>query len=80
MIYENYFKDLFQSIPDYKKVVLLKFLNQNDKNLLREIGCNKNDINRLGLELKKILIEEHENYLDYIKDQEESIFEKFLNK
>ena len=63
-----------------KKIVLLIFLIQNDKNLLREIGFDKNDINRLSLELKNNLIEEHENYLDYIKDQEESVLEKFLNK
>ena len=76
----NYFRDLFKSITDYKKIVLLIFLIQNDKNLLKEIGFSKNDINLLNLEFKKILLEEFENYLDYIKDQEESILEKFLNK
>ena len=76
----NYFKDLFESIHDYRKIVLLIFLIQNDKNLLKEIGFSKNDIYLLNLEFKKILLEEFENYLDYIKDQEESILEKFLNK
>ena len=37
MSYENYFKDMFESIPDYRKIVLLIFLFQNDKNLLKEI-------------------------------------------
>ena len=77
---ENYFKDVFESIHDYRKIVLLIFLIQNDKNLLKEIGFSKNDINLLNLEFKNILLEEFENYLDYIKDQEESILEKFLNK
>ena len=77
---DNYFTELFESIPDYKKIVLLIFLIQNDKNLLKEIGFSKNGINLLNLEFKKILLEEFENYLDYIKDQEESISEKFLNK
>ena len=63
-----------------KKIVLLIFLIQNDKNLLKEIGFSKNDINQLNLEFKNILLEEFENYLDYIKNQEESILEKFLNK
>ena len=36
MNYENYFKDIFESIPDYRKIVLLIFLIQNDKNLLKE--------------------------------------------
>ena len=76
----KYFKDMFESIPDYKKIVLLIFLIQNDKNLLKEIGFSKNDINRLNLDFKNIILEEFENYLDYIKDQEESILEKFLNK
>ena len=46
----NYFKDIFESIHDYRKTVLLVFLIQNDKNLLEEIGFGKNDINLLNLE------------------------------
>ena len=80
MNYKNYFKDIFKSITDYRKILLLIFLIQNDKNLLKEIGFSKNDIILLNLEFKKILLEEFENYLDYIKDQEESILEKFLIK
>ena len=75
-----YFKDLFESIPDYRKIVLLMFLIKDDKNLLKEVGFSKNDINLLSLELKNILLEEYENYLDYIKNEEESVIEKFLNK
>ena len=75
---ENYFKDIFESIQDYRKIVLLIFLIQNDKNLLKEIGFSKKDINHLYFQFKKILIEEHENFLDYIKDQEQSILEKFF--
>ena len=77
---ENYFKDIFESIHDYKKIVFLIFLIQNDKNLLNEIGFSKNDINRLNIEFKNILLEQNEEYLDYIRNEEESILEKFLNK
>ena len=77
---ENYFKELFESIPDYRKIVLLIFLIQNDKNLLKEIGFSQHNINLLNLEFKNILLEEYEDYLDYIKNEEESILEKFLNK
>ena len=77
---ENYFKDIFESILDYRKIVLLIFLIQNDKNLLKEIGFSKNDINLLILEFKNIIMEEFEDYLSYIKNEEESILEKFLNK
>ena len=74
----NYFKDIFESIPDYRKIVLLIFLNKNDEDFLVEIGFSERDINLLNLEFKNILLEEFENYLDYIKDQEESVLEKFL--
>ena len=76
----NYFKDLLESIPDYKKIVILIFLIQNDKNLLKEIGFSKNDINLINLEFKNILLEEYENYLDFIKNEEESIIERVLDK
>ena len=69
------FKDILESIPDYRKIVLV-----NDKNLLKEIGFSKNDINHLSSEFKNILIEQHENYLEYVKDQKESVIEKILNK
>ena len=75
----NYFKNLFESIDDYRKIVLLMFLIKDDKNLLKEVGFSKNDINLLSLEFKNILLEEYENYLDYIKNEEESRIERFLN-
>ena len=61
-------------------MVSLIFLIQNDKNLLKEIGFSKKDNNLLNLEFKKIIIEEFEEYLSYIKNEEESLLEKFLNK
>ena len=65
---KNYFKEIFESIHDYKKIVLLIFLIQNDKNLLNEIGFSKNDNNLLNLEFKNILLEEFQDYLFYIKN------------
>ena len=38
------------------------------------------DNTRLNLEFKNILTKQHEEYLDHIKNQEESILEKFLKK
>ena len=63
-----------------RKIVLLMFLIEDDKNLIKEVGFSKNDTKLLSLEFKTILLEEYENYLDYLKDQEESLIEKFLNK
>ena len=76
----NYFTELFESIPDYKKIVLLMFLFKNDVNFSYECGFLKGDINFLYKEIKNILLELNEDYLDHIKNQEESILEKFLNK
>ena len=76
----NYFKDIFESIPDYKKIVLLIFLIKNDENFLKEIGFSKNSINLLNLEFKNILLEEFEDYLSYTKNEEESVIERILNK
>ena len=56
------------------------FLIQNDENLLKESGYSKNDINRLNFEFKNISIEGHEDFLSYIRNQEESIIEKISNK
>ena len=80
MNYENYFKDIFESLLDYRKIELLMLLIKDDKNLIKEVGFSKVDINQLSLYFKIILLEEYENYLDYIKNQEESVIEKFLNK
>ena len=37
MDYVKYFKDLFESIQDYKKIVLSIFLVQNDSDLLKNM-------------------------------------------
>ena len=77
----SYFTDLFESIPDYnKKVVLLMFLIKNDVNFLYQCGFPKDNIKFLYKEFEAILLELNEEYLDHIKNQEKSIIEKFLNK
>ena len=76
----NYFRGLFESIPDYKKIVLLMFLIKNDVNFLYECGFVRGDINFLYREFKNILLELNEDYSDHIRNQEESILENFLNK
>ena len=76
----NYFDNLFESKPDYRKTVLIRFLNKNDVNLLYECGLLKGNIHYLFKTFENILLELNEEYLDYIKDQEKSIFEKILNK
>ena len=76
----NYFEDIFESIHDYRKIVLLIFLIKNDSDLLTECGFSENDINLLNLEFKNLLMEQHEENLDYIKNEEESKIDKILKK
>ena len=80
MTHENFFKKLLKSMPDFRKTVLIIFLIQNDKDLLHEICFIERDINRLNLEFKNILIEDHEDYLENIMNEEESKIEKILHK
>ena len=44
----NYLKNLFESIPDYRKILFLLFLIKNDVDLLTECGYLKNDNNSLN--------------------------------
>ena len=80
MKYENYFKDVFESIADYRKKVILLILFRIIRNLLLEVGFSERDNNRLNLELKNILAEQFEEYLDDVENEEESIIENFSNK
>ena len=66
----NYFKDLFESISHYRKEVLITFLLKMDNDLIKERGFLESDNNRLCLEIKTILIEQNEEYLNYIKKEE----------
>ena len=47
----NYFKEFFEPIPDYKKIVILMFLIKNDVKFLYEIGYLKGDIKFLYKEI-----------------------------
>ena len=43
----NYFKDLVESMPDYKKSVLLMFVIKEENGFLNECGFLKNVLKRL---------------------------------
>ena len=69
---------LFESIREYRKMVLF-FLIKDEKNFPKEVGFSKNVINEVSLEFRNSLLEENEQYLEYIRI-EESVIERFLNK
>ena len=56
------------------------FLIKNDNDLLKECGFLKIDFNLFCKDCKTILIEQNEEYLDYIKNEEETVIERFLDK
>ena len=72
----NYFKDLLESINDYKKIVLLCFIIKQDINLLREFGLSEDFINNLYKQLKKIGENDLDDYNYHIKNLENSILER----
>ena len=76
----NCFKDLFESIHEYRKVVLLMFFIKNDSDFLREFGLSDDFIEKLYNECKQIMDDEMGDYFSHIEILEERILEKFLNK
>ena len=67
MDHVKYFEDSFQSIPDYRKNVLILLLSNNDVDLLNECVFLQNDINHLCLEFEKIINEQNEDCSEYYK-------------
>ena len=56
------------------------FIIRNDVNFLYDCGFLKGDINILYKKFKNTSLELNEDYLNHIKNQEEAVSEKFLNK
>ena len=56
----NYFKDMFESITDYRKTISLIFFFKMIKKFLKEVGFGEKGIIRSNLEFKNYLIEQHE--------------------
>ena len=53
MNHVNFFKDLFESIPDYRKKLLMFLIKKND-DLLIECVYSKDHVDRLCLKFKNI--------------------------
>ena len=77
MDHVKFFKDLVESIPDYRKSVFSWFLIKNDDDLLRQCGYVKHDINRQCLECKNILMQQNEEYLIILKTKKTLIWKRF---
>ena len=74
----NYFKDMLESIPNYRKIILLCFIIKRDDIMLREFGLSDDFIEKLYDDCKQIMISDMDQYFSHIKNLEESIIEKIL--
>ena len=74
----NYFKDMLESIPNYRKNILLCFIIKRDDVMLKEFGLSDNFIKKLYNACKQIMISDMDQYYSHVKNLEESIIEKIL--
>ena len=51
---------MFETIPDYRKIVILIFEIKNDEVLLKDCGFLKNNMNRLNVDFKDFFTEQNE--------------------
>ena len=79
MDHVNYIKKIFESVEDFRKNVLILFF-LNDKEFLTDCGFLKNDFDSVNKEFGFFLIEQMEDYLEYIKNEEECSNKRILNK
>ena len=78
MNYENYFKDMFIPIPDYRKRVLKLLIFRKDIKFLQKCVFLTSGINSLNKEFKNILTEQNEEDLSFFKNEEEALIERYL--
>ena len=71
----NYFKDMLNSIPYYRKIILLCFFIKRDDTMLREFGLSDDFIEKLYNDCKQIMESDMDQYFSHIKNLEESILE-----
>ena len=80
MNHVTFSKDLFESTPDLRKIVLILFLFKNDVDILHECSYLKTDINWLCLEFDKLSMEDNEEELNYFENEAEATSETILNE
>ena len=71
----NYFKDMLNSIPYYRKIIFLCFIIKRDYTMLKEFGLSDDFIENLYNDCKQIMISDMDQYFSHIKNLEESILE-----
>ena len=75
----TYNEDLFESIPDYTETIL-SMISTGKCWFFRRVWFLKKVLIVRVWNFQKIIFEQIDDYLDYIKDQEEYILERILNE
>ena len=71
----NYFKDMLNSLPYYRKIIFLCFIFKRDDTMLKEFGLSDDFIGKLYNDCKQIMENDIDQYFSHIKNLEESILE-----
>ena len=71
----KYFKDMLNSIPYFRKIILLCFIIKGDDTMLREFGLSDSFIEQLYNDCEQIMISDMDQYFSHVKNLEESILE-----
>ena len=66
---------MLNSLPYYKKIILLCFIIKRDDTILREFGLSDDFFEKLYNDCKQILESDMDEYFSHIKNLEESILE-----
>ena len=72
----NYFKDMINSLPYYRKIIFLCFIIKRDNDFLKEFGLTDDFMEKLYNDCKEVFENDMNQYFSYIKNLEESILEK----
>ena len=72
----NYFKDMLNSLPYYRKIIFLCFIIKRDETMLKEFGLSDDFIEKLYNDCKQTMESDMDQYFSHIKNLEESILEK----
>ena len=56
----NYFKDMLNSLPNYRKIIFLCFIIKQDDTMLKEFGLSDDFIEKLYNDCKQIMMSDME--------------------
>ena len=79
MCHVNFFKGLFESVPDYRKIVLIMFLIKNDFDISHESGYLEKAVKQLCLVFPKKMMKQRGDCSDFKKKQGKSHYRQSVS-